>query len=310
MSSGAVSSGARIFEYCHLLPVDLHPPQRPHVFFDPADTEVGVWATVDLLTPGCTVLDLGSGSGAAAAAVARAGAAHVHGLDISEDSVRWASEHYALAAEDTRVTFGLADYTLLSPGQLVDSCPFGSPPAVVTSNPPYVPVPPPDAPKKVSIDGGPDGLELVRLIVRHAAELGADLAITIGSYSSPGVAAALLRGSGYGVSSVTLSALRLGDYTLKNLEKVLELEGGGAGPLLRTADGTVYYLVVGLSCRRISDPTGGSNPVLPPEELLVLLRLACTSRTPALEAFDTSSVTWPVPIRILVLPDEPRRHHC
>ena len=303
----------RIFEYCHLTPADLRPPQRPGVFFDPADTEVGIWATVDLIEPGCTVLDLGSGSGAAASAVARAGAGHVHGLDISEDSVRWATEHYAVETEHKRVTFGIADYTLFSPSQLLDSCPFHSPPAVVTANPPYVPVPPTTDSQKVSIDGGPDGLRAVRLIVHHAAELESDLGITIGSYSSPRAAGALLDDSGYAISGVTLSALRLGDYTLNNIEKVHELEAAGEGLLLRAEDGIVYYLIVGLSCRRIHDRDAvrdTAQPTLAPDELLALLHLACKSRTLALESLEASPITWPVPIRILVLPDEPRRHHC
>lgn len=301
----------RIFEYRHLMPADLHPPRRPHIFFDPADTEVGIWATVDLIKPGCTVLDLGSGSGAAASAVARAGAGHVHGLDISEDSALWASEHYALETAHKRVTFGIADYSLLTPARLFDNCPFDSPPAVVTGNPPYVPVPPQGSSKKVSIDGGPDGLRLVRLIVRHAAEMGADLALTIGSYSSPRAAASLLHEAGYKISNITLSALQLGDYTLRNMERVLELEAEGQGPLLRVDDGTIYYLIMGLACRRIHGTTGGAEkPPLAPEELLALLHLACTSRTPTLEALDTSPTTWPVPIRILVLPHEPLRHHC
>lgn len=301
----------RIFEYCHLRPADLRPPQRPHVFFDPADTEVGIWATVDLIKPGCTVLDLGSGSGAAAAAVARAGAGHVHGLDISENSVLWASAHYAVSTENKRVTFGIGDYAISSPAQLLDSCPFSFPPTVVASNPPYVPVPPPDASKKVSIDGGPDGLQFVRLIVRHAAEMRSDLGITIGSYSSPRAAAFLLREYGYGIFGVTLSALQLGDYTVQNMERVRELEKRGEGPLLRLESGIVYYLVVGLSCRRIQDTTGAAvHSTLAPDELLALLQLACTSRTAALDALDTRSATWSVPIRILVLPDEPLRYHC
>lgn len=301
----------RIFEYCHLTLADLRPPRRPNVFFDPADTEVGIWATVDLIKPGCTVLDLGSGSGAAASAVARAGAGHVHGLDISQNSVLWASEHYALETENRRVTFGIADYALSSPSQLLDSCPFDSPPAVITSNPPYVPLPPPETSKKVSIDGGLDGLQWVRLVVCHAAGMGSDLGVTIGSYSSPRAAASLLHKSGYGISSVTLSALRLGDHTLSNMERVLSLEARGEGPLLRANDGIVYYLIVGLSCRRFADTAGSaSNPALVPDDLVALLQLACKSRTPALETLDTSPVTWPVPFRILVLPDEPLRHHC
>jgi hypothetical protein len=301
----------RISKYCHLRPGDLRPPQKPNVFFDPVDTEVGIWATVDLIKPGCTVLDLGSGIGAAASAVARAGAGHVYGLDISQESVLWASEHYTLQTENKRVTFGIADYALSSPSQLLDSCLLGSPPAVVTSNPPYVPLPSTGASKKVSIDGGPDGLRSVRLVVRHAAEMGSDLGITIGSYSSPRTAASILRRFCYGISSVTLSALRLGDYTLKNMERILELETKGESQLLRMDNGLVYYLVVGLSCRYIQGTTGGaSNPTLEPEDLLALLRLACKSGTLTLEALDISPITWPVPVRILVLPDEPLRYHC
>jgi release factor glutamine methyltransferase len=301
----------RIFEYRHLLPADRRPPRRPQVFFDPADTEVGIWATVDLIEAGCTVLDLGSGSGAAAAAVARAGAGHVHGLDISQDSVSWASQHHALQTERTRVSFGIADYALCSSAQLRDSCPFGSPPTIVTSNPPYVPVPPAKDGKRVSIDGGPDGLQLVRLVVRHAAGLNSDLGITIGSYSSPRAAASLLAESGYRISSVTLSALRLGDYTLKNIERVLELEAEGAGPLLRAEGGVIHYLIVGLSCRRVQETARvAPKPSMAPEELPALLHLACKSRSLMLEALGPSSGTWPVPIRVLVLPDEPLRHHC
>jgi release factor glutamine methyltransferase len=301
----------RVFGYCHLMPADLHAPRRSGIFFDPADTEVGIWATADLLKPGCTVLDLGSGSGAAASAVARAGAGHVHGLDISQNSVLWASQHYASQTNNERVTFAVADYANLSSSQLLDSCPFNSPPTVIAANPPYVPVSRPRGSKKVSIDGGSDGLHLVRLIVCHAAAMRSDLGLTIGSYSSPLTAARVLDEFGYKIFNVTLSALRLGDYTMKNMERVLALEARGKGPLLRAEDGVVYYIVVGLSCRRVPNSTvSSSNPTLTAEELLALLQLACQSRTVSLDAFEASSVAWPVPIRILVLPDEPLRHHC
>ncbi len=119
----------------------------------------------------------------------------------------------------------------------------------------------------------------------------------------------LLAESGYAVSRLTLSALRLGDYTLRHMEKVLELEAAGEGPLLRADDGAVYYIIVGLSCR-MSDPDGpGSPPSVTPDSLLKLLTFACQSRTTSLEALDAYPFEWPVPIRVVVLPDEPRRHH-
>lgn len=301
----------RIYQYHHLFAGDLRPPRRPQVFFDPADTEVGIWSTVDLLKKSCTVLDLGCGSGAAAAAVARAGAGHVHGLDISQDSIQWACQHYAVQTKYMRVSFEIADYTKLSTSQLLNNCPFEGSPTVVVSNPPYVPVQSMPGCKKVSIDGGLDGLRFVRIVAQHAAELGSDLGLTIGSYSSPRAAASLLDGLGYQISSVTLSALRLGDFTVRNMDRVLELEMEGEGPLLRTGDGVIQYLVVGLSCRRIQRTAGaGRERGVTPDELLALLHRACQSQTPRLETLSASSVTWPVPIRILVLPDETRRHHC
>ncbi|MEA2932943.1 MAG: release factor glutamine methyltransferase, partial [Actinomycetota bacterium] len=193
-------------DYRHLTADDRRPPDARGVFFDPADTEVGVWAAVDLVGPGDTVLDLGSGSGAAAAAVARAGAGQVHGLDVSVESVKWASEHYPSEnGTGRKVTFGVADYTLLNPGDLLDVTPFGRRPDVVMSNPPYVPVPaPPPGTTRVSIDGGTDGLRLVRVVVGHAAALGSALGLTIGSYTSVRRATALLAECGYGICKITL----------------------------------------------------------------------------------------------------------
>lgn len=296
----------RITGYRHLTPLDLVPPGRRNVFFDPIDTEVGIWATVDLLEPGCTVLDLGSGSGAAAAAMARAGAGHVHGLDIAEDSVLWACEHYALADPNWQVSFALADYTTLTTPQLLDRCPFRSAPAIVTSNPPYVPLSPPSAGKRrVSIDGGPDGLRLVRHVLRHAAGLGSDLALTIGSYTSPRAATQLLRASGYRIAGVTLGALPLGEYTAQNRQRVAALAASGKGPLLEVR-GVVHYLVVGFSCRRIQS---AADRMPGPDDVLAMLRRACESDTTELEALDDSPVAGLMPLRILILRDELRRRH-
>ncbi len=298
----------RVSAYRHLTVADRDPPDRRGIFFDPIDTEVGAWATVDLVEEGSTVLDLGSGSGAAAAAVARAGTAHVHGVDISEESVRWASEHHALDGPARRVTFGLADYAALSTSALLAASPLSRPPDVVASNPPYVPVPPVDDSGRVSIDGGPDGLRLVRIVVSHAEALGSALSLTIGSYSSPRRAAALLAACGYRIAGLTLAALRLGDYTVQHMDRVLALEAAGEGPLLRTDDGAVSYLCVGLSCRR--DAADDADGGLSPDGLLRLLDHACRSRTTHLEALDRATAACPVPVRVLVLPEEHRRHHC
>jgi release factor glutamine methyltransferase len=304
--SGAVSeqtAARRVETYRHLLPADRVPP-GPGVFFDPVDTEAGIWATVDLVSSGCTVLDLGSGSGAAARALVQAGAGRVHGVDVSAASVVWATESTARqGGAGSRATFVVADYTAASAAELVAECPFDGAPDIVTSNPPYVPLAPrPQG--RVSIDGGPDGLRLARVVIRHAHDMGADLALTLGSYSCPQTAAELLAAAGYEIVAVTLSALRLGRHTLENATRVLELEAEGAGPLLRTDDGVVHYVVMALSCRRAAakHPAAG--------DLLALMRVACLSRSVELERLDSLPDGWSVPVRILVLPDEPRRHHA
>ena len=170
----------------------------------------------------------------------------------------------------------------------------------MASNPPYVPLPLVDGAKKRSIDGGIDGLDWARLVVRHARAMSADLALTIGSYTTPRAAVRLLNDSGYSVTSVTLAALQLGEHTRNNPERVLELEEQGEGPLLR-CNGENYYLVVGLSCR--FGGSGGASP----GELLELLTVACHSESVDLNTLDGHSLS--VPVRVLVLPDKHARHH-
>jgi release factor glutamine methyltransferase len=297
---------ARITRFQHLTSTDLHPPQRHTVFFDPIDTEIGIWATTDLIEPGCTVLDLGSGSGAAALAVARAGAGHVHGVDICADSVSWASEHYAREDNGARVTFSRADYSVASTHDLLAGCPFESAPAIVTSNPPYVPLAAlPDGRGRVSIDGGPDGLRLVRHVVRHAAALGSELAITVGSYTSPRATTALLRDAGYRIARLTLAALPLGEHTVTHRRRVMELAAGGEGPLIEVA-GVIHYLVVGLSCRRILDSV---DHVPTPDDVLALLHRACASTTTRLEGLDKPGAAATLAPRVVVLSDDTVRLH-
>ena len=132
--------------------------------------------------------------------------------------------------------------------------------------------------------------------------MGSALALTLGSYSSPRVAAQLLDAHGYDIAAVTLAALRLGQHTADNAARVLELEASGEGPLLRTGDGAVYYVVMALSCRLSAERRGPG-----PDELLDLMGRACRSRDVSLDELPSS---WSVPMRILVLPDEPRRHHA
>lgn len=311
----------RVYAYEHLTERDLIPPTSPRVFFEPADTEIGVWVARDLITEGCSVLDLGSGSGAAAAAMVRAGAGRVHGVDAGEETVAWATEHYASRNGDFRVTFAHADFVRLSAKDLLATAPFPLPrPLVVTSNPPYVPLIAPAGAQRHSISGGSDGLRLAPAIIGHGSALGCDLGLTIGSYSSPGKVVGLLESAGYGIHTVTLCPLPLGEFTLRNLTQTLALEERGEAVLWRTAQDTPSYFIVGLACRwmgMVAGPpqdqdVGTARPAgrLTAEGLLHLLQTAARSHTAELEALDElSSDGWSGPLRILVLPGATARHH-
>ncbi len=315
---------SHVFAYEHLTECDLIPPTSPRVFFEPADTEIGVWVARDLITEGCSVLDLGSGSGAAAAAMARAGAGRVHGVDAGAETVAWATEHYASREGDCRVTFACADFVRLSADDLLATAPFPLPrPLVVTSNPPYVPLAARSSGLRHSISGGTDGLRLAPAIIGHGGALRCDLGLTIGSYSSPRKAVELLESAGYWIHAVTLCPLPLGEFTVRNLEQVLALEKRGEAVMWRTAQDTPSYFIVGLACRWMdmaertarfkqdSDSDGVRDPErLTGDGLLHLLRTAARSHTAELEALDGLPLDgWSGPVRILVLPGATARHH-
>ncbi|GAA2636843.1 methyltransferase domain-containing protein [Actinomadura fulvescens] len=313
---------SRVFGHRHLRASDLIRPAAAQVFFEPPDTELGVWVAQDLMTPGCSVLDLGSGSGAAAAAIARAGAARVHGIDDCAETVAWASQHYASRDDDPRVTFARGNFAAMSSEELLATVPGTLPrPLVVTSNPPYVPLTARAAELRPSISGGTDGLRWASAIIGHARSLQTDLGFTIGSYSSPREAVRLLESAGYRVHAVTLCPLPLGAFTQDNMEQVLALEEQGEAVLWRTApkefarDGLAYF-IVGLACHW----TGGANDRsadgrpkengLTGEGLLHLLRTAARSHVPRLEALDERLPNgWAGPLRVLDLPVPNERHH-
>jgi release factor glutamine methyltransferase len=297
----------RICGYRHLAAEDLKAPPSSGVFFDPADTEVGAWVGSDLIKPGCTIFDLASGSGAAAATFVRSGAGHSHGVDVSAESIAWAKRHYGARADAGRLSFALADFVALSTDELVATCLGCDPPGVIASNPAYVPLPPDKGASLKSIYGGPDGLKFVPSIVGHAAKLGADLAITLGSYSSPGRAAQLIIDSGYSIRTATLAALSLGEFSRGNLDKIMHLASMHEAVLWHPA-GThpPGYLIVGLACAR-----AGRQSTLSPEGLMALLSRAGRSRTKSLEGLHDGHVPGldDFPVRVLELPDPLARTH-
>ncbi|WP_052862860.1 methyltransferase domain-containing protein [Streptomyces niger] len=311
-----MSNVTRVSAYRHLQECDLVPPGSSYVFFEPADTEIGVWVAADLFSEGCCVLDLGSGSGAAAAAMARAGAVRVHGVDSGAETVAWARAHYASPGVGP-VTFAQGDFSLLSSRELLATAPAPlHRPLIVASNPPYVPLTEGAAALRRSISGAQDGLKWAPAIIGHAHALGSDLAFTIGSYSSPRKAARMLARAGYRIESVTLCPLPLGAFTLAHMEQVLDLEGEGEAVLWRAEGREPSYFVVGLACHRDgvdgrdAGRLSGSGARLTEDGLMAVLRAAARSRTSHLESLDEPGAPHvPVPLRVLDLPHAAVRHH-
>jgi release factor glutamine methyltransferase len=293
----------RVVGFRHLRKEDLRQPLNHKIFFDPADTEVGAWVGCDLIQPGCFVVDLGSGSGAAAGSFVRCGAGRVLGVDVSEESITWAREHYSSPAYPERLSFARADFMKASTVDLLGSMPETDV-VVVTSNPAYVPLPETGACLK-SIYAGPDGLRFVPDILRHAVALNARLGLTIGSYSSPRRAMQLLDRAGYAVRKITLAALALGDFTRRNPERILELEREGEAVLWRSPKST-GYLIVGLSC----GPASSSH--LSVDQLMAILSTACSAAGIGRELLSASC--FPeldnLSVRELMLPDPSERQHC
>ncbi|NLG84240.1 MAG: peptide chain release factor N(5)-glutamine methyltransferase, partial [Firmicutes bacterium] len=143
-----------------------------------------------------SVLDLCTGSGAVAVTLARMfPGALILAVDISPVAVQAARANAARHGVGERVTAVVGDlFTAVEAGRLF---------AVVVANPPYIPTPAmADLPREIreyepreALDGGPDGLTIIRRIVEMAPR-----------YLLPGGLLALEHGHDQGEALATLAA--------------------------------------------------------------------------------------------------------
>ncbi len=294
---------ARVTGYQHLRASELARPTNAQVFFDPPDTETLVWAASDLITITSGVLDLGSGSGAATAAFVRSGARHAHGLELSEESVRWAEDHYGARSGDGSVTFSVCDYLHEPTDRLVQSWPDAVRPTIVASNPPYVPTGSTAPAVSLVTDGGPDGLLFLPTILGHVAKLDASMALVLGSYSYPSGACRAIDDAGLQIRSITMTAVLFGPWSLGNHDHIVELAREGSAYLWQPPGASrPGYVVLGLACEQRQTDQG-----FKPSEIELLVRLACDSETQALELITEANARSGT-ARILQLPLDHNHH--
>ncbi len=137
------------------------------------DTETLVLDALELARAhdGCRVLDIGTGSGCIAISLAlNCEACHVTAVDISDTALKVARQNAERHQVDDRIRFLQGDlFAPLNPDQTFD---------IVVSNPPYVTVAEletlqPDVrlhEPRLALDGGTDGLDIVRKLIGQAPE--------------------------------------------------------------------------------------------------------------------------------------------
>jgi release factor glutamine methyltransferase len=142
----------------------------PHVLVPRPETELLAGWAIELLEarPGALVLDVGTGSGCIACAIAaECPGARVVALDRSADAVRLARDNVAALGLEAGVQVSVSDLFTALPATHAD---------LIVSNPPYLPTTliPTLSPEvsrydpRPALDGGPDGLDVIRPLVRQA----------------------------------------------------------------------------------------------------------------------------------------------
>lgn len=139
----------------------------PAVLIPRPETETLVEEVARRLDPGARVLDVGAGSGCISIGIARlAPGSSVTALELSETA--------AALARDNVERLGLAERVTVIRGAFPAALPEGEFDALV-SNPPYIPsrevdeLPPElrEHEPRLALDGGADGLDVLRLLARH-----------------------------------------------------------------------------------------------------------------------------------------------
>jgi release factor glutamine methyltransferase len=137
----------------------------PRVLVPRPETEIVAEAALAALPQGGAALDLCTGSGVLAVTLALERGARAVGTDLSQDALDVARENARLLG--AQADFRVGDlWEAIAPGEQFD---------VVVSNPPYVPSAEIDglSPEvrrepRLALDGGPDGLAVLRRIVSGA----------------------------------------------------------------------------------------------------------------------------------------------
>jgi release factor glutamine methyltransferase len=172
---------------------------RPGVLVPRPDTETLVEAALELVPEGerCFVADVGTGSGAVALAIAKERPeARVFATDIADEALR--------VAKENATRLGLQERVAFLKGPLLDPIPSDRAIDVVVSNPPYVPSAEiaalmPDVrdyEPRVALDGGADGLDVIRALIAAATRARRGIAIEVGQGQAEAVCA-LVRESGF-----------------------------------------------------------------------------------------------------------------
>ncbi|MBA3563639.1 MAG: class I SAM-dependent methyltransferase [Gammaproteobacteria bacterium] len=188
------------------------------------------------------VIDLGCGCGIPTIEAAARGALAVQGVDISEANAALARRNVSRARLDGRVGVHCADWRELL---------HEARPDLLVSNPPYVP-----QGAHPTVNGGPDGADVVRAMIDAVPDSTRGVALLFGSISNPVSVVQHIEERGWRVGWLSCHGVPFGLYTSRPATVValraLQREGRawfheaelGSGSALRT------YVVFGLIAER------------------------------------------------------------